>query len=79
MHNIQNHVETLHVTSLHVPRKNAICCMSKLLGIALILLGVYFLGQNIIFATTFSPYIWRDIPAAGSLLSPDNFWIWSYF
>jgi uncharacterized membrane protein HdeD (DUF308 family) len=43
--------------------------MSKLLGAALIILGIYFLGQNIIFATTFSPYFWRDIPAAGSVLA----------
>jgi hypothetical protein len=43
--------------------------MSKVLGIALIVLGIYFLGQNIIFATTFSPYVWRDIPAAGSVIA----------
>ncbi len=43
--------------------------MSRLLGIALLLLGIYFLGQNIIFATHYSPYVWRDIPAAGSVLA----------
>ncbi len=43
--------------------------MSRLLGIALLILGIYFLGQNIIFATHYSPYFWRDIPAAGSVLA----------
>jgi hypothetical protein len=43
--------------------------MSRLLGIALLLLGIYFLGQNIIFTTNYSPYFWRDIPAAGSVLA----------
>ena len=42
--------------------------MSRLLGIALLISGIYFLGQNIIFATGYSPYFWRDIPAAGSVL-----------
>ena len=43
--------------------------MSKLLGIGLLVLGVYLLGQNIIFVTHASPYIWRDIPAGGSVLA----------
>lgn len=43
--------------------------MSRLLGIALVLLGLYFLGQNIIFATQYSPYFWRDIPASASVLA----------
>ena len=43
--------------------------MSRLLGIVLLILGIYFLGQNIIFATHYSPYFWRDIPAAGSVLA----------
>ena len=43
--------------------------MSRLLGIALLLLGIYFLGQNIIFTTHYSPYFWRDIPAAASVLA----------
>lgn len=43
--------------------------MSRLLGIALLILGIYFLGQNIIFATHYSPYLWRDIPAAASVLA----------
>ncbi len=43
--------------------------MSRLLGIALLILGIYFLGQNIIFATGCSAYFWQDIPAAGSILA----------
>ncbi len=43
--------------------------MPKLLGILLFVIGVYFLGQNIIIATTYSPYWWRDIPAAASVLT----------
>ncbi|MDF5718321.1 MAG: hypothetical protein PUP93_31760 [Rhizonema sp. NSF051] len=43
--------------------------MTKLLGIGLLVLGVYLLGQNIIFVTHASPYIWRDIPAGGSVLA----------
>ncbi|MBD1860581.1 MULTISPECIES: hypothetical protein [Trichocoleus] len=43
--------------------------LNKLIGLALVLVGVYFLGQNIIFTTRISPYWWRDIPAAGSVIS----------
>ncbi len=43
--------------------------MAKLLGILLLVVGIYFLGQNIIFTTHYSPYIWRDIPAAASALA----------
>ncbi len=41
----------------------------KLIGLILLLVGVYFLGQNIIFTTQYSPYFWRDIPAAASVLA----------
>ncbi|HCF30016.1 MAG TPA: hypothetical protein DEV81_23080 [Cyanobacteria bacterium UBA11049] len=43
--------------------------MSKLLGFILIIAGIYFLGQNIIFATTFFPYRYPSLPALGSVLS----------
>ena len=43
--------------------------MTRLLGIGLLLLGVYLLGQNIIFVTHVSPYMWREIPAGGSVLA----------
>lgn len=43
--------------------------MARLLGILLIIVGIYFLGQNIIFTTHYSPYWWRDIPAAASALA----------
>ncbi|MGG6295371.1 hypothetical protein ACQ4M4_13350 [Leptolyngbya sp. AN02str] len=43
---------------------------TKLIGLCLILAGIYFLGQNIIFTTRFSAYYWwRSIPATGSVLS----------
>ena len=43
--------------------------MSRLLGFILIIAGIYFLGQNIIFATTFFPYGYRSLLALGSVLS----------
>lgn len=43
--------------------------LKKLAGIALLMIGIYFLGKNIIFTTRTSPYWWRDISAAGSVLS----------
>jgi hypothetical protein len=42
---------------------------NQLLGLALILAGIYFLGQNIFFTTQFTRYWWSSIPAAGSVLS----------
>jgi hypothetical protein len=33
------------------------------------MLGIHFLGQDIILATGYSPYFWRDIPSAGSVLA----------
>lgn len=41
--------------------------ITKLVGILLFVAGIYFLSQNIIFATTY-PY-YRSIPAIGSVLS----------
>ena len=43
--------------------------LTKLIGLALLLVGVYFLGQNIIFTTRVSRFWWRDISAAGSVLA----------
>lgn len=40
----------------------------KLLGLILLLAGVYFLGQNIYFSTNVYPYWWRGIAADGSIL-----------
>ena len=42
--------------------------MSKLLGILLVLAGLYFLGKDIMFSTYYSPYFWRSLPAMGSVL-----------
>ena len=42
--------------------------LSQLVGFALLLAGVYFLGQNIIFTTQAAGYWWKAIPATGSIL-----------
>jgi hypothetical protein len=39
----------------------------KLIGLGLILLGVYFLGRNILFTTNPYPYWWRGIAADTSI------------
>ena len=41
---------------------------SRLIGVVLILIGVYFLGNNIIFTTNVYPYWWRGIAADFSVL-----------
>jgi hypothetical protein len=43
--------------------------LGKLIGLCLILVGIYFLGQNIIFTTQTAAYWWRDISAAGSVIA----------
>jgi len=40
-----------------------------LLGLGLVVIGVYFLGQNVIFTTQTSAYWWRDLSATGTVLS----------
>jgi hypothetical protein len=40
----------------------------RLLGLILLLVGVYLLGHNIQFTTNLSPYWWRGIAADGSIL-----------
>lgn len=42
--------------------------LAKLIGLALLLLGVYFLGENIYFTTNIYPYWWRGIAADASIL-----------
>ena len=39
----------------------------QLVGFALMLLGIYFLGKNIFFTTNVSPYWWRGIAADMSI------------
>lgn len=41
----------------------------RLIGLALLLVGIYFLGQNIYFSTNLYPYWWRGIAADASILS----------
>lgn len=43
--------------------------LTYLLGLGLILLGIYFLGRNIFFTTQVSPYWWRGIAADLSVLA----------
>jgi len=43
--------------------------ITKLIGVALMLLGIYFLGKNIFFTTNVSPYFWRGLAADFSILS----------
>ncbi len=40
----------------------------QLIGFALMLLGVYFLGRNIVFTTNVYPYFWRGLSADLSVL-----------
>lgn len=40
-----------------------------LIGLGLVVLGVYFLGQNIIFTTQTAGYWWRPLSAAGTVFS----------
>lgn len=41
----------------------------KLIGLFLLLTGIYFLGQNIIFASGYYPYFYRSLPATGSVIA----------
>jgi hypothetical protein len=41
----------------------------KVIGLLLLLAGIYYLGQNIIFTGRYSPYFWSTIPATGSVLA----------
>lgn len=40
----------------------------KLIGLGLMLFGIYYLGQNIMFTTNVYPYWWRGISADASIL-----------
>jgi hypothetical protein len=42
--------------------------LARLIGLGLLLLGIYFLGQNIYFTTNYYPYWWRGIAADSSIL-----------
>ena len=42
--------------------------LQKIIGLVLLICGVYFLGQNIIFTTQTSPYWWRDISATATAI-----------
>ncbi|PZD72228.1 hypothetical protein C1752_03815 [Acaryochloris thomasi RCC1774] len=42
--------------------------LGRFLGLVLVLLGLYVLGQNIYFTTNVSPYWWRGLAADSSVL-----------
>jgi hypothetical protein len=42
--------------------------LSRLLGLGLLLLGIYFLGKNIYFTNDIYPYWWRGVAADASIL-----------
>ncbi len=41
----------------------------KLVGLILLLAGLYFFGQNIIFVSGYYSYFYRSLPATGSVLA----------
>jgi hypothetical protein len=41
----------------------------RLSGLGLLILGIYILGQNIVFTTNPSPYWWRGVAADASIIS----------
>ncbi len=41
----------------------------KLIGLCLLFTGLYFFGQNIIFASGYYSYFYRSVPATGSVLA----------
>jgi hypothetical protein len=43
--------------------------MSNIIGFALIIVSIYFLGQNIYFTTHYYSYWWQQTSAAGSVLA----------
>ena len=41
----------------------------KFIGLILLLVGIYYLGQNIIFSSTYYQYFYKSLPAVGSVLA----------
>lgn len=41
----------------------------KLIGLILLVTGIYFFGQNIIFVSGYYSYFYRSLPATGSVLA----------
>ncbi|MDJ0595344.1 MAG: hypothetical protein QNJ72_36080 [Pleurocapsa sp. MO_226.B13] len=42
--------------------------LARLIGLGLLLLGIYFLGENIYFTNNVYPYWWRGVAADASIL-----------
>jgi hypothetical protein len=43
--------------------------LTKIVGLILLITGIYFFGQNIIFTTGYYSYFYRGLPATGSVLA----------
>jgi hypothetical protein len=43
--------------------------LTKIVGVILLITGIYFFGQNIIFTTGYYSYFYRGLPATGSVLA----------
>ncbi|MGF1673416.1 MAG: hypothetical protein ACFCUV_06975 [Rivularia sp. (in: cyanobacteria)] len=41
----------------------------KVIGLILVLIGIYYLGQNIIFTSSYYGYFYKNVPAVGSVLA----------
>ncbi|NJL79643.1 MAG: hypothetical protein HC836_07710 [Richelia sp. RM2_1_2] len=41
----------------------------KVIGLVLLLIGIYYLGQNIIFTSSYYRYFYQNLPALGSVLA----------
>jgi hypothetical protein len=52
---------------VHLLNLSSMRLLIQLIGLALMLLGIYFLGKNIFFTTNVSPYWWRGIAADASI------------
>ena len=42
--------------------------MRFFIGLSLVLVGLYFLGKNVVFATHYLPFWWQDISATAAVL-----------
>ena len=48
-------------------RDNTMRLLTRLIGLGLLFLGIYFLGQNIYFTNNVYPYWWRGVAADTSI------------
>ncbi|WP_242043083.1 hypothetical protein ACOWPH_16525 [Anabaena sp. PCC 7938] len=53
----------------HTSRRHNMGFLLRIFGFGLLILGIYLVGQNIIFTTNVYPYWWRGIAADTSILA----------